>query len=241
MGKRRRRREPFAINPWPSIVDAVSITAFIFIILTIVLTYRLYQDSSLLKILKVHEIASSDDLDARLASAEKYDSEQKLKDIDAELARQFAGILREGGASEVTVTGSKVVITLPSDLTFPKDSDLLRDRAAVEIIRQFGNEMISRGEWLDKIAYIDVEGHTDTRQPKIGGVASDAYNNWDLSSKRAISIVKLLVRECNVPGHKLRTAGRAEFDLKNRRDQHGAQNRRVEIIIEFAEHGYGRD
>ena len=74
-----------------------------------------------------------------------------------------------------------------------------------------------------------VEGHTDN-VPYSGGVLAD---NWDLSVKRATSVVRVLQKQYGLDPAKMAAAGRAEYkpiadnDTKDGR----AANRRTRIVI----------
>lgn len=74
-----------------------------------------------------------------------------------------------------------------------------------------------------------VEGHTDDVP-----MASDCVaDNWDLSVKRATSVVRLLTEKYYVSPDRLTAAGRSEFVPKSMNDtpEGRSQNRRTEIII----------
>ncbi len=75
-----------------------------------------------------------------------------------------------------------------------------------------------------------VEGHTDNVPYKSSGVILD---NWDLSVKRATSVVRILQDEYNIPSAKMTAAGRGEYVPVNSNDtQDGkAANRRTRIVI----------
>ena len=74
-----------------------------------------------------------------------------------------------------------------------------------------------------------VEGNTDNK-PYRGGVLVD---NWDLSVKRATSVVRILAKTYGIPPAKMTAAGRGEYvplmgnDTKDGR----AANRRTRIVI----------
>lgn len=74
-----------------------------------------------------------------------------------------------------------------------------------------------------------VEGHTDNVPIKTARFA----DNWDLSAARAITIVRLLTVNHNVPPTQLTAAGRGEFMPKasNNTPEGRALNRRTEIIL----------
>lgn len=74
-----------------------------------------------------------------------------------------------------------------------------------------------------------VEGHTDN-VPYRSGVLLD---NWDLSVKRATSIVRILQEEYHVPPSRMTAAGRGEYIpiASNETDSGRATNRRTRIVI----------
>ncbi len=74
-----------------------------------------------------------------------------------------------------------------------------------------------------------VEGHTDD-VPYRDGLLLD---NWDLSVKRATSVVRILQYEYNIPPAKMTAAGRGEFVpiSDNNTIEGKAMNRRTRIVI----------
>lgn len=74
-----------------------------------------------------------------------------------------------------------------------------------------------------------VEGHTDT-VPYRSGVLLD---NWDLSVKRATSVVRILQNQYGMDPVKMAAAGRGEYNplLDNSTAENRAINRRTRIII----------
>ena len=74
-----------------------------------------------------------------------------------------------------------------------------------------------------------VEGHTDD-QPISTSVIED---NWDLSVKRATSVVRILQNEFNVPPERMVAAGRSYFVpiASNDTAEGRAKNRRTRIVV----------
>ena len=74
-----------------------------------------------------------------------------------------------------------------------------------------------------------VEGHTDDVPISTAQFAS----NWELSSSRASSIARLLLRHANVRPEQMSVAGYAEFHpvANNATAEGRAKNRRVDIVI----------
>jgi chemotaxis protein MotB len=73
-----------------------------------------------------------------------------------------------------------------------------------------------------------VEGHTDSRSYERGVL----IDNWDLSVKRATSIVRVL-EDLDVNSSRLIAAGRSYYDplVDNDTPENRATNRRTRIII----------
>jgi len=74
-----------------------------------------------------------------------------------------------------------------------------------------------------------VEGHTDSRAIRTAGIK----DNWDLSVKRATSIVRLLQKKHNVDPAKLIAAGRSSYVplADNSTAENRSRNRRTKISI----------
>ena len=75
-----------------------------------------------------------------------------------------------------------------------------------------------------------VEGHTDNVPYTGGGVLAD---NWDLSVKRATTIVKVLQKQYGLDPAKMAAAGRGEYKpvADNNTKEGKAANRRTRIVI----------
>ncbi|WP_276392316.1 OmpA/MotB family protein [Eudoraea chungangensis] len=71
-----------------------------------------------------------------------------------------------------------------------------------------------------------VEGHTDDVPYRKNGALLD---NWDLSVKRATSVVRILQNDYNVDPKRMTAAGRAEFVPISQTDK--AKNRRTRIVV----------
>ncbi|GAJ13378.1 unnamed protein product [marine sediment metagenome] len=81
--------------------------------------------------------------------------------------------------------------------------------------------------------FIRVEGHTDN----IPINNPEFPSNWELSTARAVNIVKYFVSEGDISPERLSAAGYADSKpvVPNVSKGNRAQNRRVEIILEFKE------
>ncbi|HTB24058.1 MAG TPA: OmpA family protein, partial [Puia sp.] len=75
-----------------------------------------------------------------------------------------------------------------------------------------------------------VEGNTDN---KVYRGHPDLVDNWDLSCKRATSVVRILAKTYGIPPAKMTAAGRGEFVplMSNDTNEGRAANRRTRIVI----------
>jgi chemotaxis protein MotB len=75
-----------------------------------------------------------------------------------------------------------------------------------------------------------IEGHTDD-EPYIGD--SKLSGNWDLSVKRATSIVALLLKNNGVTPGNITAAGKGEYAplVPNSSASNRSKNRRIEVIL----------
>jgi len=74
-----------------------------------------------------------------------------------------------------------------------------------------------------------VEGHTDNVPFKEGQLE----DNWDLSVKRATSVIRILQNQYHIPAARMTAAGRSEYSPVSSNDSPDgrAQNRRTRIVI----------
>jgi chemotaxis protein MotB len=74
-----------------------------------------------------------------------------------------------------------------------------------------------------------VEGHTDSIAFKEGLLV----DNWDLSAKRATSVIRILQKEYAIPAGRMTAAGRGQYKplMSNETEEGRAANRRTRIVI----------
>jgi chemotaxis protein MotB len=149
-----------------------------------------------------------------------------------ELARyrsEFLGRLREalGDRADVRVVGDRFVFqsevlfaTGESELEAPGRDQLLR---LAESLKQIGATIPDDIDWV-----LRVDGHTDERPIQTPRFPS----NWELSTARAISVVKFLI-EGGVPAERVMAAGFAHFRPLDPGGGEAAfrRNRRIEFRL----------
>ncbi len=124
---------------------------------------------------------------------------------------------------QVEVKGGVVYVSISDKLLYQSGSSKINE-SAEEVIGKIA-AVVNDHEELN----ILVEGHTDD-VPIANSCVDD---NWDLSVKRATSVVRMLQTEYFVSPERLTAAGRSEFIPKelNTTPQGRSANRRTEIII----------
>jgi len=123
----------------------------------------------------------------------------------------------------IEVKKGVVYISVSDKMLFKSGSYKISDRAK-EVIGKI-TQIVNDHKDLDVL----VEGHTDT----VPIYTECMLDNWDLSVKRATSIVRLMQTEFGVEPARMTAAGRSEYIPKesNETSEGRAINRRTEIII----------
>lgn len=124
---------------------------------------------------------------------------------------------------QVEVKGGLVYVSISDKLLFRSGSSTITSPAK-NVLGKLATILNDHYE-LD----ILVEGHTDN----VPIANSCVKDNWDLSVKRATSVVRVLQEEYYVAPERLTAAGRSEYIPKSENDSSSgrALNRRTEIII----------
>lgn len=150
-----------------------------------------------------------------------------------ELARyrsDFFGRLREilSQRSDIRVVGDRFVFQ--SEVLFDSGNDEVNPAGRGELDKLADAVLQLEGQIPPEIAWVlRVDGHTDARPLSGNGRFRD---NWELSSARAISVVKYLISKGISPNH-LVAAGFGEFQPleEGDSDEVNAKNRRIELKL----------
>jgi len=124
----------------------------------------------------------------------------------------------------VTVRNGNVYVSMEEKLLF-KTGSIEVDPKGVSALKKLGQTI----EDIPDI-YITIEGHTDN----VPVVANPSYrDNWDLSVKRATSIVRILLDNSSIDPERIIASGRSEYlPVDTGQTPEAKQkNRRTEIII----------
>lgn len=188
---------------------------------------QLAQLNSLLSDAEARNVAAEAqvaDLGKRLNSA----LAQRVQEL-TRYRSEFFGRLRQilSQRSDILVVGDRFVFQ--SEVLFPKGSDELNPEGQTEMLkladalRQLETEIPSDIAWV-----LRVDGHTDI-DPILSGLFR---SNWELSSSRAIAVVKFLIANGVSPTH-LVAAGFGEFQPidPGSTEESKSRNRRIELKL----------
>lgn len=188
---------------------------------------------------QLDEITAALELQRAQSTAKDLRIEELGKELNIALAQRvgelqryrsdFFGKLREvlGNRSDIQIVGDRFVV--PSELLFSSGTDELTPVALKQLdslattLTEVASEIPSDIDWV-----LRIDGHTDRRP-----IATSRFpSNWELSSARAIAIVKYLVTR-GVPANRLSANGFGEFRPLDPGDSEAAYtiNRRIEIQL----------
>jgi chemotaxis protein MotB len=184
-------------------------------------------------------------LEAILAESERKSAEAQAQIVDLgrrlnlalasrveELSRyrsEFFGRLRQalGDRAEVRIVGDRFVFQ--SEVLFASGASTIeldggrQLQRLAEVLRETTSRIPKEIDWV-----LQVTGHTDRRP-----IATREFpSNWELSSARAISVVRFLMAN-GLPPDRLQAAGMAEFQPIDERDDEVGwrRNRRIELRL----------
>lgn len=130
----------------------------------------------------------------------------------------------EGKGLTVEQRDGKVYVSMENKLLFSSGSWAVNAEGR-KAVQQLGNVLAQNPD----IAVL-IEGHTDN--VPYGG-SGQLQDNWDLSTKRATSIVQILRENNRIDPQNLTAAGRGEYApvAGNETAEGKAKNRRIEVIL----------
>jgi len=162
-------------------------------------------------------------LQQRLESLRAIEREVRQRNaIYEDVLARFRSLI-DGGRLTVSIDRGRMVIQLPQDVLFQSGSARLAadGRSTLE---EVGSVLAELGD-----RRFQVEGHTDDVP-----ISTERFpSNWELSTARALSVVRLLV-ERGVPPENLSGAGYGEHQpVASNDDAEGRRrNRRIEIVMQ---------
>ncbi|ASO07297.1 chemotaxis protein MotB [Arenibacter algicola] len=171
----------------------------------------------------------ADNLEKSLESLKEKDlTIRKLNDaitrrdsVNLALVQSLKGVLGNLDDEDIEISVEKgvVFVSISDKLLFRSGSFNVTQRAK-EILGKVAQVVNNKPDFE-----FMVEGHTDT-DPYNSGVL---YDNWDLSVKRATSVVRILQKDYGVDPKRMTAAGRGEYIPVSPTDK--AKNRRTRIVV----------
>ena len=178
--------------------------------------------------------SATDNINETLGQLERKDkyihllqaAKTKADSINLALAINLKGVLSQGIADndvEIKVDKTVVFINLSDKMLYQSGSADITPRAG-EVLGKIAKIIESRPE-----LEVMVEGYTDNLP-----ISKACFkDNWDLSVKRATSVVRVLQQQYQIDPNRLIAAGRGEYNtlVSNDTFEGRATNRRTRIII----------
>jgi chemotaxis protein MotB len=153
-------------------------------------------------------------------------AKSKADSINLALAVNLKGVLKDGVNDkdvDIKVDKTVVFINLSDNMLFLSGSAVITNKAN-DVLGKIAKIVESRPD-----LEVMVEGYTDN-QP----ISKTCFeDNWDLSVKRATSVVRVLQKTFKIDPNRLIAAGRSEYNTLAPNDtaEGRATNRRTRIII----------
>jgi chemotaxis protein MotB len=147
------------------------------------------------------------------------------RDVMTNLKNSIADALINYKTDElyVYIKDGNVYVSLEEKLLFKSGSDVV-DPKGKEALKSLAQVLNST-----KDITVMIEGHTDNVPIK----TKLFEDNWDLSTARATSIVRILTKDFGFDSNRITASGRGQFHpvKTNETDEGRAANRRTEIIL----------
>ncbi len=159
------------------------------------------------------ELATATTLKDSMNLALSHNLKQKIQNSDFESSDDI----------DINIDKTVVMISIADNLLFKSGSHRVNPKA-YNLLQKLADVANSEPS-MD----VMVEGHTDSRTINTGCLE----DNWDLSVKRATSIVRLLQSKYNLDPSRLIASGRSSYIplAENNSKENRSRNRRTNIII----------
>lgn len=176
------------------------------------------------------KVASEQAARAELEERERKRLEAEAKDLSRYRSEFFGKMQQALGSREgVQVVGDRFVF--PSEVLFAPGSAVLGGEGqaqvarVAQVIREVSADIPPDVNWI-----LRVDGHTDTTPVSPGSPYAD---NWELSTERALSVVKYMIAVQGIPANRLAATGFGEFQPidPGTSPEALARNRRIELKL----------
>ncbi|EPH10947.1 chemotaxis protein MotB [Myroides odoratimimus CCUG 12700] len=132
----------------------------------------------------------------------------------------------EGRGLTIEQKNGRVYVSMENKLLFKSGSWTISDEGK-EAVVELGKVLADNPDIT-----VLIEGHTDNDKI-LGNLGDGVKTNWDLSTKRSLTIVSILEQTPQIDKRNLTAAGRSEYAplASNNSAEGKAKNRRIEVIL----------
>ena len=164
-----------------------------------------------------------------LAEQEILEKDEEILEKEEEMESLKVAISKalqpyNNGGMSIYERDGNIYVTLENDMLFKSGSWKIGPEGE-KAVNALGDVLAENSN-----VTVLIEGHTDNEPYKARG---NILNNWDLSTKRATTIVEILRKNEYIDPKNLTAAGRGEYDpiADNSTKEGRKKNRRIEVII----------
>ena len=212
-----RMRQNSVLNIWPAFADVSIAMLLIFLFFVFI------------------QFVSNSKLYLKIRMEKKQDTIQEA------FEEKFASEIEQGIIS-IERDGNLQRFMFSDRILFNTDEAVLQPlgRATLTAVGQLLQNYKTNDEGQTLYQSIQIEGHTDNVP-----ILSPHRSNWELSSDRAIAVLRLFVDHIRIDPKTLKATGYAEFDpaagdssdikRANNTETKRAKNRRIEIVLVYSE------
>ena len=212
-----RMRQNSVFNVWPAFTDVSIAMLLIFLFFVFI------------------QFVSNSKLFLKIRMEKKQDTIQEAfeKRFASEMQRDIISIERDGNLQRFMFS-DRILFKTDEAVLQPRGRSTLT--AVGRLLQNYKTD--EKGHQLYQS--IQIEGHTDNVP-----IISPDRSNWELSSDRAIAVLRLFVDRIGIDPRTLKATGYAEYrpaagdssDIKraNSTETKRAKNRRIEIVLVYSE------
>jgi len=177
--------------------------------------------------LEEEKAAISQELEAKITdiSKEKEEEIEKLKSTYDEFVTDMKKEIEEGQI-KITQLADRLSVSMVDKILFPSGKANITSEG-LEVLERVGNVLKNT---QNKI--IRVEGHTDN-VPITRRLQKQFPTNWELSTARAVNVVRFLQEKVGIEAERMQIIGMSEYHpvASNETPKGRSQNRRIEIAL----------
>lgn len=157
-------------------------------------------------------------------------SKESMEQVKLALEKNFSKLpefvrVRDHLKMSVTSEGLRVELLEGADGTFFESGSATPSTQGRDVLQSMGQEL---GKVKNSVV---IEGHTDSKP----FVSRSGYSNWELSADRANAARRIMTANGLVEGQIAQVRGFADQSLRDPKDPLNPGNRRVTIIVKFAD------